>query len=153
MTAIAEIQNHAQQIADGKHDTIKPGMPFRIPDSWLSGDAVAQGDLIITVVDKIPAGYKPVAKPTAADKQLVPGNTEGAKHCLESLKGLKLFRPQGWPASAETDYCGPAFTAKNDVTILHPTHGPVTVPAGVTVRCDYQREFDAESQRERRNQD
>jgi hypothetical protein len=147
---IDRVLDHAKKIGNGEHDTIKPGQPFRIPDSWMAGECGAQGDLIVVVLDEIPAGYTQVKKPTKADRQLVPGNTEGAKHCLDSLKGVTLYRKDGWgPESLD----GPAFTCKEDRVIEHPKHGPWTIPAGRTIGIEYARERDAEQQRERRNAD
>lgn len=153
MTMVIEkIERHAKRIAAGKAK-VKPGQPHRMSEAMQAGDYGWQGDLKITVLDKVPADYLKLATPSVADRQLVPGNTEGAKHCLDSLKGVAMFRPAGWPQSAESDYCGPALVLAHERTILHPTHGSVTIPAGFTVRLDYQREFDAETQRSRRNAD
>lgn len=153
MQAIEEIQRHAQKIASGEHDTIRPGMPFRIPESWIVNEAVAQGDLVIRVIEEIRPGYELVSKPTKVDKQLVPGNTEGAKHCLDSVRGLKLYRPSGWPQSADGSLQGPIIVADRDVVIEHPKHGHVTIPKGRMVACDYDKEFDLIQKRERRNAD
>ena len=93
-----------------------------------------------------------VKKPTEADKQLVPGNTQGAKHCLASLSGVKLYRPTAWGPNYDGLH-GPALELSKPATITHPTHGDVTIPAGSTVLCHYQREWDQEQKRERRNAD
>jgi hypothetical protein len=150
VSTIDRVLNHAKRIRDGKHDTIKPGMPQRLPDSWVDGDAGAQGDLVIVVVDEIPAGYKPVRRAKDADRQLVPGNTEGAKHCLDSLDGVELYRLDDWgPDSLD----GPCVRLSKERVIQHPTHGPWTIPAGRTVKIEYARERDALLKRERRNAD
>lgn len=151
-TAIATIEKHAQQIAAGQAK-VKPGQPFRFSEAAQSGDGVWQGDLGICLIDKVPAGMVRVEKPSEQDKQLVPGNTQGSQHCLESLDGVTIYRPQAWPASAETDYIGPCLVAHTDVTILHPKHGPVTILAGSIVQCYYQREYDAEQRLVRRSLD
>lgn len=149
---IDEIISHAKTIRSGEHDTIKPGQPFTIPESWVAGDAVAQGDLIITVIDAVPKGYAPV-KMTPKDVQLVPGVTEGAKHCLDGTQDVELFRLKDWEKQAEETFAGPVIKAGRDTTVLHPVHGPVTIPKGFTVRCDYQREYDLILKQERRNAD
>ncbi len=149
---ILEIEHHAATIAAGAHETVRPGMPFRITEAASPGDAVWQGDLAIEVVadDEMPLNYAEVERPTDADRQLVPGNTRGAKHCLDSLSGVRVFRPKSWPNVTRT---GPLLRLSEERTILHPVHGPVTVPAGMSVLCSYQREWDAEQRAERRNAD
>lgn len=152
MTAsvIERAQKHAAKVAAGEHETVKPGQPFRITEATSIGDGVWQGDLGIEVVAVVPADYVRVAKPKAADKQLVPGSTQGAKHCLDSLVGVKLFRPKDW---SEESLAGPCLVLGKERTILHPTHGPITIPAGFTVLCRYQREWDKEQAKERRARD
>lgn len=150
--AIATIEKHAARIAAGKAK-VKPGQPFRFSEAAQPGDGVWQGDLGICLVESVPPLFVLVGKPTEADKQLVPGNTEGSKHCLESLDGVTLYRPKGWPASAEEDYLGPCFVTEREMRILHPKHGHVTVLAGSVVECTYQREQDYELRRARRNAD
>lgn len=147
---IDRVLNHATRIKNGEHETIKPGMPFRIPDSWMAGEAGAQGDLIIVIIDKISAGYELVKKPTDKDRQLVWGTTQGARHCLDSLEGVRLHRRSDWgPESLD----GPEFHCEFERVIEHPTHGAWTIPAGRTIRIEYPRERDAELKRERRNAD
>lgn len=131
-------------------DAIKPGQPARISEAASIGDFVRQGDLYLIVSDKPPASYvKAAAKKKSV--QLVPGNTEGAKHCLDSLAAVDLYYPSDWPNFDSLD--GPCFTTKSEVTVLHPTHGAVTVPKGFTISTRYQREIDVETRRERRNAD
>jgi hypothetical protein len=150
MKTIDKITHGAQQIAAGQHDRIRPGDHFTIPDSWIAGDAGAQGDLVIIIVDQIPGTYKRVAKMRDADRQLVPGNTEGARHCLDALKGVELYRQSDWgPDSLD----GPCLVINEQRVIEHPTHGHWTIPAGRMIKLEYQREHDAELQRERRNAD
>lgn len=138
---------------DGDLDRCRPGEPARM-DAIAPGQGVWQGDLGLKVVEEPPADYEPVDSLTDADAQLVPGNTQGARHRLSSLDGVTMWKPRGW-GTAETDQslAGPCFRTEQEVTVLHPTHGPVVVPAGMTILCGYQREFDSEQQRERRNAD
>jgi hypothetical protein len=151
LTAIDKITRQATRIRNGNH-RVTPGQPQRISDAAGVGDGVWQGDLGIEIIAEVPREYSRVAKPTAQHKQLVPGVTEGAKHCLDSLSGVDLYHPSGWGP----DYSGlqgPALVLTEERTITHPAHGHVSIPAGNTVLCRYQREFDAEQQRERRNAD
>jgi hypothetical protein len=147
---IDDIQAHAAKIKAGEHETVKPGQPARFTAAAVPGDAIWQGDLCLEIVSVVPDGYTKAVKPA---KQLVPGTTQGARHCLDSMGGVVVHYPSGWPQSAEETMAGPCLVLSQERTVLHPTHGSVTVPAGFTVLCGYQREYDAELRRERRNQD
>lgn len=149
-TIIDRIRDHAQMIAAGEHERVKPGMAVAFTEACVPGDAIRQGDLYLVLRDAVPAGYVQLPKPKAADKQLVPGNTQGARHCLDSLAGVSLFRPE---KLAEDSLAGPCFSTTRERKVLHPVHGVVVVPAGLVVQCIYQREYDRELQRARRAQD
>ena len=151
LTAIQKIARQASRIRNG-NSRITPGEPHRISEAATAGDGVWQGDLGIEVVVSVPEDYVKVENAVDKDRQLVPGNTEGSKHCLDSLVGVELFRPKDWGSNYE-GLEGPACILSKQRIITHPKHGDVTIPACTTVRCRYQREFDAEQQRERRNAD
>ena len=148
-TAIEKLSNHVESIRRGD-EKVRPGMPCRITEAWQVNDCCAQGDLNIVIVDKVPAGFAEVKEPKAIDKQLVPGNTTGAKHCLDSLEGVKLYRPKDWGPES---LVGPVLVLSKERTILHPSHGAVRIPAGTTVACHYQLEYDRELQKARRAAD
>lgn len=150
-TAIEKVESHVDRIRSG-HFRIKPGQPYRISEAAGVGDGMWQGDLGIEIVDTVPAGFTKVESPADADRQLVPGNTVGSRHCLDSLAGVEIWRPTGWGREYE-GLDGPAMVLTSERTVMHPTHGPVTIPAGFTIATRYQREYDAEQQRERRNSD
>jgi hypothetical protein len=146
---IDRITTYAAEVARGEH-SVKPGDPIHITPAAQAGDVVWQGDLGLIVSDRIPSGYLKIEKLEEKHKQLVPGNTEGAKHCLSSIDGVSLHYPPNWgPASIN----GPAFVSTKDLSVVHPVHGDVTVPAGTVIECLYQREWDAEQARERRAAD
>jgi hypothetical protein len=113
------------------------------------GDCIWQGDLGLVIVadKKPPKGY---VKPNKATVQLVPGNTVGSKHCLDTLDGVEMYVPNEWN---EETLDGPFLMVNKEVNVLHPTHGTVTIPAGFNVQCYYQREYDRELERERRARD
>jgi hypothetical protein len=146
-TAIDRVISHARIIASGEHETVKPGMDARITEAWIAGDCAAQGDLYLEVVESPPKGYRKI-EPFV---QLVPGNTVGAKHCLDGLSGVMMWVPRDWPEAA--DFLGPCFRLSEPRTVLHPTHGNVQIPAWFTILCSYQKEWDAIHARERRNAD
>lgn len=131
-------------------ETVSPGLPFEISAAADVGDGVWQGDLGLEIVAGVPAGYERVKGNSAKLKQLVRGSTEGSRHCLDSLRGVELYHPANW---TDESLVGPCFITKQQRVVQHPKHGDVTVPAGTTILCRYQREFDSEQRRERRNQD
>lgn len=145
-TALGRLEAHNELIKSGNH-TVQPGQPQRFSEAAVENDTIAQGDLYLIVREGgIPEGYtegKTVV-------QLVPGQTQGAKHCLDSVEGVTMYFPKNWN---EADLAGPIFVADREVEVLHPVHGNVTIPAGFMIECRYQREWDAELARERRNAD
>jgi hypothetical protein len=165
-STIERIEHIVKRIADGKHDIVKPGEPFTLNSAATVGDGVDQGDLIIEIVDDIQDGmvfedqdgrrykYKKIERPTLIDKQVVVGNTEGARHCLDVIKGVEMFRPENWNEEA---LLGPCIRISKEVTVLHPKHGNVIIEASKeNPRCilfSYQRNIDEETKRERRARD
>jgi hypothetical protein len=163
---IERIERFVKKIADGSHDRIKPGEPYTMNGALTVGNAADQGDLIIEIVADVREGieftdqnnrrykYAKVAKPKASDKQLVVGNTEGAKHCLNTIAGVEMFRPTDWNAES---LLGPCIRINKTITVLHPKHGNVTIEASKeNPRCilfSYQRNLDLETQREIRARD
>ena len=151
MTSVIEqIEQHVTGLAGGNDPKVKPGQPELFTEACVQGDQLRQGDLYLTLVDAVPAGYVRITKPKAADKQLVPGNTRGSRHCLDSLNGVVIHRPADWN---EASMFGPCLVLTQERTILHPVHGAVTVLPGQTVRCDYQRVWNAEQKQQRRARD
>lgn len=151
LTAIEKLQRHTAKIRNGKH-RVKPGQPIRFPEAAAHGDFIRQGDLYLILIENTTsfAGYSVVESPRDIDRQLVPGNTTGAKHCLDSLKGVTLLRPVEW--TGET-LQGPLLRLSQERVVMHPTHGAVTLLAGTTILCHYQRELDQELRKERRARD
>jgi hypothetical protein len=146
-SAIEKITRKAARIANGR-DKIQPGQAAKLSTAASVGDEARQGDLYLRVVASVPNDYSRAKK---ASLQLVPGNTEGAKHCLDSLAGLAVYLPPNW-GNGES-LLGPCLVLTESRTVRHPVHGDVTLSADTIVQCGYQREWDAEQARERRNAD
>ena len=140
-----------------KHlSTITPGQPFHLTGAHTTGDAVAQGDLLIEVVESIPSDYELVANPTDKDRQLVPESGAGSHHRVQSLKGVKIYRPANWGTTV-TDLRGPCIVFESANAVVHEPghaypHGTVFIDGPMTVNTTYQRNLDAE-QKERRAMD
>lgn len=149
LTAIDRIERHAKKFAGGKF-RVKPGQPFTFSAAAQPGDGVPQGDCNIVLRESVPKGYAKADKPFV---QLVPGNTEGSRHCLDGLAGVEMYLPPNWPVCAETELLGPVLVLAEERTILHPKHGAVTCPAGSVVEITYQPDFDFQLKEARRNAD
>lgn len=154
---IDRMMARTKQIAEGKDPKVKPGQTERFTEACGPGDAIRQGDLYLVIRDMkaaIPSDYQKVEiKPAEAErlKQLVPGNTQGAKHCLDSLKGVTMYRPNRWD---DETLQGPILVLAEQREVLHPVHGSVILLAGSKVQCLYQREHAKElARQERRNRD
>jgi hypothetical protein len=112
----------------------------RFPAAASPGDCWRQGDVYITLLDALPRGAALVEQPAL---QLVPGTTQGSRHCLDSLEGVAVYRlAKAGPLD------GPVLECRVERTITHPEHGDVVLPPGL-YGIHYQRDLDAE-ERERR---
>lgn len=164
-TVISRLQGHitnmrgARTVAPRSDDSdqagehlVSPGMPAYFTTAAYPGTTIHQGDLSMMVVEDVPKDMVRVANPTARDRQLVPGVTEGSRHVLSSLRDVELYRPKDWGVDNDS-LQGPCFKALKDVLVEHPTHGVVHVAEGHTILCGYQPNHDYELQRERRNAD
>ena len=150
-TVIENMEEQVARIRDGKEENVKPGSPERFTAAASKGDCIRQGDLYLVIGDAIPGdGFKLIENHDDLNKQLVPGNTQGSKHCLDSLVGVKLYRPEKFDNESTI---GPVLELSHDRVVQHPTHGHVTLLAGTIVECHYQREYDAEQKREMRAKD
>lgn len=158
LSTIEKIQRRVSRIANGKDLRVKPGQVERFSDAVADGDLIRQGDLYLIAAERSGGafawgkylkqhGYSIANRPSP---QLVPGNTVGAKHCLDSLDGVELWLPKEWN---EDTLQGPFMRLTKERTVLHPTHGAVVIPAGMSILCAYQREFDKEQAKERRARD
>lgn len=108
------------------------------------GDEFRQGDLrLIRLSDDFVAKRKgeieEIKNPTS---QLAPGTTQGSRHILRKMKGVKMFRLVGG-----TPLDGPIFVTPAGNAIDHPEHGDViNLPEG-TYACPGQRAFADELRR------
>lgn len=133
-TVIQRVQERARRIASGQDERVAPGQPVRFTEGCVAGDAIAQGDLYLVLMDEVPKDR--CVRVEEPSKQLVPGNTEGARHCLDSLDGVEVFRVVD-PSIQD----GPVLRLWKERVVLHPVHGNVTLLADTVVHCVYQREW------------
>jgi len=131
---------HAQKIANGQNEQVRPGQPFTFSEGCSEGDMVWQGDLGVGICKEgPPQGYVKLDNPVT---QLVPGDnsTQGSRHCLASTEGVTMWVPETWNEEALD---GPYLELQNGATITHPIHGDVTIPASFkNVQVVYQKEWD-----------
>lgn len=148
--ALNRLQTRIAEIRNGEHDRIGPGVPITLSRALSPGQAIAQGDVYLEVGSGIPAGYVKVENPKDEDRQLVFGNTQGARHCLDSLEGVELYRDPDWDADSLD---GPYLIVHQERVVTHPTHGHVTIPAGMEIFVSYPRDYDLEQKKARRAAD
>ena len=150
-TVIEKMEKRITKIRANKDAKVKPGQPVTFTRACVAGDTVRQGDLYLVIGDKAPSrGFVLLDGKDEMHKQLVPGNTQGAKHCLDSLDGVAIYRPAKFDNESTI---GPVLVLSQDRIVMHPTHGHVTLLAETVVECHYQREYDAEKKREMRARD
>lgn len=132
---------------------VRPGQPANLSPAASVGDVGWQGDVKITVIDRIPDGYEKIT-PKEGDTQIAIGTTKGSRHCLAHLNGMEYHIPKGFNRTdSYEELQGPACIFNQENKMLHPEHGPVTFPPGSCVRFDYQRNLDVETMKEKRAQD
>jgi hypothetical protein len=125
-TVFNDVQSRAESIASDDERAIK---------TMDVGDEVRQGDVYLTMIKANPDNAMEVHNPS---KQLAPGQTQGSRHCLRSLAGLKIFK-----LLAPGPLDGPIIVADQPFTVEHPEHGDRTLPDG-TFAVTYQRGFSDE---------
>jgi len=97
------------------------------------GEYVAQGDINIWHLDRLPEAAKQV--PTVA--QLAPGNSRGSRHCIKK-DDLKNVIQYSLPKPNALQ--GPIFELLTPVTIEHPEHGDQT-HSSKYIAITYQRRY------------
>jgi hypothetical protein len=137
-------------IRQGGDPLVRPGSPETFTEACVPGDGIRQGDIYIKVLAKRPVkGYVAVKELTPENLQLVPGNTKGSRHVLDSWDGVKMYRPKVWNGD---QFRGPILVLTKTRTIRHEEHGSVTLTPG-KYGIYYQRERDALAAIERRRLD
>lgn len=119
-------------------ERIDRSKPQRFPEAGSPGDTFRQGDLYLTLLEKVPEGAVPVRLPAG---QLAPGTTQGSRHCLDSLRGVRVYE-----LASPTPLDGPILDLAEERTVEHPEHGHVQLPPGV-YGVTYQRQFAEELRR------
>lgn len=114
--AYLQVASHAENIKNDEHQRVKTCSP---------GDSWAQGDLLLVCLESLPRGCEKIADPQQ-QSQLAPGNTQGSRHVLASSEGVTQYR-----LSDATPLDGPILECRQGITIEHPEHGNVSLPAGV----------------------
>ena len=118
-------------------EAIRNDRPQQFPEAASPGDYARQGDLYITLLASVPDGWVETPPPP----QLVPGTSQGSRHCLDSLDGVRAFR-----APAPTPLQGPVLELAVERTITHPEHGHWVLPPG-RYAITYQRDLADEERR------
>lgn len=127
--SLSQIASHAEAIKNDEH---------QVAGEMSVGDAFAQGDISLVLLEKVPEGCTLVESPML---QLAPGTTQGSRHCLESLEGISIYQ---LPKPNELE--GPVIDAQKGCRVNHPEHGDVTFRMGI-YGVVYQRQYAEEIRR------
>ena len=106
-SAIDIIHGHINNI-----DPIGPGKHQRFTEASSFGDYKVQGDLYLLLIESVPPGYQLDANHKV---QLVPGNTQGARHCLDTKDGVDIYVKKN-PSELE----GPCLVFNKEALIVEP---------------------------------
>lgn len=99
---------------------------------WPVGTIGAQqGDVYFSRLAAVPT---PTRRLLQSNGQLVPGQTQGSRHCVNPAQ-VRL-----WVLPRPTPLQGPIIEATDAFTVSHPEHGHVTLAPGV-YQVTYQRDF------------
>lgn len=120
-------------------ETIKNDNPQRFPEAASVGDYMRQGDVYIELLDKVPSDVKLENNPNL---QVVPGNTKGSRHTLDSVKGVKMYI-----INNSNELQGPILDITEERTLTHPEHGDIILPANRVYAITYQRAYADELKR------
>lgn len=108
-------------------ETIKNTSPVDLSNMEV-GDEHRQGDLRIIRLpdDYVTKNASRFVQEFKTSRQLAPGATQGSRHELSTLEGIKAYRLNG-----ATDIDGPVIESDRPFDITHPEHGhAVNIPAG-----------------------
>lgn len=133
-------------------ESIRNDQPIKFSMAASDGDHIRQGDVYVTLRDKVPNGF---TKRELKDKdlgrnpaQVAIGNTQGSRHIWDSLEGVDIYKKDG---ADELQGC--VYVLRETRTLTHPEHGDVicTVPEGETrtFEITYQRAYAKEIKRVR----
>lgn len=126
---LAYIDEAAAECAEATR-TKKP--TYHIEETHLDvGQFVAQGDVALVKLDKIPEGATRIEHPSA---QIAPGTTQGSRHIWDSMDGVEVYELKGQDALH-----GNVYVLRKERTLTHPEHGEHTYHAGFIGQCIYQR--------------
>lgn len=103
--------------------------------SMSPGECARQGDVYLTMLDRLPAQ---LGKKTE-QRQLAPGTTQGSRHIVAASCGATIYEP----AAGASALLGPVIDSPGRLLVEHPEHGHLDLPRGVyqaTFQRDYAKE-------------
>lgn len=124
-------------------ENIKTDKLREFPEAASIGDTFRQGDIYITLIEKLPEECKVVQNPS---NQIAIGDTQGSRHCIKNIRNVTVYNYK-----SPTMLQGPIIKVNTPTVITHPEHGHVKLPCGL-YDITYQRNLDSE-EREMRARD
>jgi len=132
MQTATEVYKKVKETAEThKNDSVQDCTKMKV------NQIARQGDLYIQKTGNV-TGLK---EKTVTTNQLVPGQTMGSRHCLDSLQGIKFYT-----SSRSSALMGDTLEATRAFQVNHPEHGDIKFSAGC-YRIGYQKDHAAEEKR------
>lgn len=128
-------KNAAEVLAKIEQNAKQADPEVRFVRTMQPGEWTRQGDLQITLLDKLP---KDLIK--TEERQLVSGTTQGSRHVLDAILG-KAARI--WVRKSPTALQGPIVELKERCHVVHPEHAHHSLPSGI-YEITYQRDRESE---------
>lgn len=132
MNVVEQVQSVAKTICKRETQTFPAGASIC--------DSVRQGDVYITLLGEVPAGYKLEKN---WDLQLAPGTTQGSRHVLDLRSGVQCYRHED-----ASEFDGPVLVISELREVTHPQHGHWILPPNI-YGFSYQRTQDSLDQQRR----
>ena len=147
MTAL-EAYKQVKEAGEARARKWKPDELFLFPAAASDGDCFRQGDVYITYLENIPAGYKKVQNPALLRAKVTrdADQTKGSKHIFDKLEGITMY-----DVDNPTELQGPVYKLDETRTLTHDEHRHVQIPGGMPgcFRITYQRAHGEEVRRVR----
>jgi hypothetical protein len=140
-------------------ERIDRSAPQQFPEAASLGDGIRQGDCYLELTEIVNGRVRvfdrdehgnivgshlaDIVGVESPSLQIAVGTTQGARHCLDSLEGVTVYR-----LAEPTELDGPILLLQQERTLQHPEHGHWILPAdGRVYNTGYQRMYAEELQR------
>lgn len=122
-----EFVSSAAREAAANREAFDARQPVVIEENMLGvGQMYPQGDVALLRLAALPADARRLNKKHVGN-QVVEGNTQGARHCWDSLDGVEIYLSA---SLQKNPLCGHIYRLTKTRTLTHPEHAHQTYWAG-----------------------